>query len=40
MPVPAVVASILDTLQDGSSLAFGVLAFAALFLLHAGLERV
>jgi hypothetical protein len=33
-------ASILDSLADLSSLAFGALAFAALFLLLEGLERV
>ena len=33
-------ASILDSLQDVSSLAFAVLAFAALFLLLEGLDRV
>ena len=33
-------ASILDSLQDGTSLAFGLLAFAALFLLLKGFERV
>ena len=33
-------ASVLDSLQDVSSLAFGALAFALLFLLLEGLERV
>ncbi len=33
-------ASILDSLGDVSSLAFGALAFAALFLLLEGLDRV
>ena len=33
-------ASILDSLQDLSSLAFGVLAFAALFLVLEGLDRI
>jgi hypothetical protein len=33
-------ASILDSLQDISSLAFAALAFAALFLLLWGLERI
>ncbi len=40
MPFPAVLASVLDSLQDVSSLAFGVLAFAALFLVLVGLDRV
>jgi hypothetical protein len=34
------VASILDSLQDVSSLALALLAFAALFLLIEGLDRV
>jgi hypothetical protein len=34
------IASILDSLQDVSSLAFALLAFAALFLLLEGLDRV
>jgi hypothetical protein len=34
------VASILDSLQDVSSIVFAVLAFAAVFLLLKGLERV
>jgi hypothetical protein len=34
------VASILDSLQDVSSIAFAVLAFAAVFLLLKGLEHV
>lgn len=34
------VASILDELQDLTSLAFGAIAFAALFLLLKGLDRV
>lgn len=33
-------ASFLDSLQDLSSLAFGVLAFAVLFLVLEGLDRV
>jgi hypothetical protein len=33
-------ASVLDSLQDFSSLAFGVLAFAALFLVLRGFDRV
>jgi hypothetical protein len=33
-------ASILDSLRDGTSVVFGLLAFAALFLLLKGLERV
>jgi hypothetical protein len=33
-------ASILDSLQDGTSVVFGLLAFAALFLLLKGFERV
>jgi hypothetical protein len=33
-------ASILDALGDASSLAFGALAFAALFLVLEGLDRV
>ena len=37
---PMIFASILDSLQDVSSLVFAVLAFAALFLLLKGLERV
>jgi hypothetical protein len=40
MFAPVVLASILDRLQDVSSLAFGLLAFAALFLLLEGLARV
>ncbi len=40
MPCPVVLASVLDTLQDVSSLAFGVLGFAVLFLVLAGLDRV
>ena len=35
-----VFASVLDSLGDVSSLAFGVLAFALLFLLLRGLEHV
>jgi hypothetical protein len=35
-----VFASILDSLQDGSSLVLFVLAFAALWLLVEGLDRV
>ena len=38
-PLP-LFASVLDTLQDVSSLGFGALAFALLFLLLKGLERV
>jgi hypothetical protein len=33
-------ASVLDSLQDISSLALGLLAFAALFLVLEGLDRV
>jgi hypothetical protein len=33
-------ASILDSLADVSSLGFGVLAFAALLLILAGLDRI
>jgi hypothetical protein len=33
-------ASVLDSLGDGSSLAFGALAFAVLFLVLEGLDRV
>ena len=33
-------ASILDSLQDLSSLAFGVLAFAAFFLILEGFDRI
>jgi hypothetical protein len=33
-------ASVLDSLQDVSSIAFAALAFAALFLLLEGLERL
>jgi hypothetical protein len=33
-------ASILDSLQDGSSLAFALVAFAALFVLIEALDRV
>ena len=40
MPFPAVFASVLDALQDVSSAAFGLLAFAALLLVLAGLDRV
>ena len=40
MPCPVVLASVLDSLQDVSSLAFGVLGFAVLFLVLAGLDRV
>lgn len=35
-----VLASILDSLQDVSSIAFAMLAFAALFLLLEGFDRV
>jgi hypothetical protein len=35
-----VFASILDSLQDVSSIAFGLLAFAVLFLLIEGFDRV
>jgi hypothetical protein len=35
-----VTASVLDSLQDVSSLAFGVLAFAILFLLLEGFDRI
>ena len=40
MSLTLVTASVLDTLQDVSSLAFGVLGFAVLFLVLAGLDRV
>ena len=40
MPSTVVLASLLDSLQDVSSLALGALAFAALFLLLEGLERL
>ena len=40
MDVTPIFASVLDSLQDVSSLAFAALAFAALFLLLEGLERV
>ncbi len=33
-------ASVLDSLQDVSSLGFGLLAFAAMFLLLEGLDRI
>jgi hypothetical protein len=33
-------ASVLDSLQDVSSFGFGLLAFAALFLILEGLDRV
>jgi hypothetical protein len=35
-----VYASVLDSLQDGSSLFLGVLAFTVLFLVLEGLDRV
>jgi hypothetical protein len=37
---PMIFASILDSLQDVTSVVFAVLAFAGLFLLLKGLERV
>jgi hypothetical protein len=40
MTSTAVFASVLDSLQDVSSLAFGVLAFALLFLVLEGFDRV
>jgi hypothetical protein len=40
MPSSPVFASVLDSLQDFSSLGFGALAFAVLFLVLEGLERV
>lgn len=40
MPVSPLLASVLDSLEDLSSLGFGALAFVALFLLLEGLDRV
>ena len=40
MSLTVPLASILDSLQDISSLVFGALAFAVLFLLLYGLDRV
>ena len=40
MTSATVFASILDSLQDLSSLGFGVFAFAALFLILEGLDRI
>ena len=40
MTLSLVLASVLDSLQDLSSLAFGALAFALLFLLLKGFDRV
>ena len=40
MSAPVFFASILDSLGDVSSLLFGVIVFAALFLLLEGLDRV
>ena len=40
MSMSPIVASVLDSLQDVSSVAFALLAFAVLFLLLKGLERV
>jgi hypothetical protein len=40
MSMTPILASVLDSLQDVSSVVFAVLAFAALFLLLKGLERV
>jgi hypothetical protein len=40
MSLTVVFASILDSLQDVSSLAFGALAFAVLFPVLEGLDRV
>lgn len=40
MPSSPLLASVLDSLQDISALGFGVLAFALLFLLLEGLDRV
>jgi len=40
MSSPVVLASVVDSLQDLSALGFGVLAFAVLFLILEGLDRV
>jgi hypothetical protein len=40
MPVPTLFASVLDRLQDVSSIVFALLAFAAMFLLLEGLDRI
>jgi hypothetical protein len=40
MSITPTLASVLDSLQDLSSLIFALLAFAVLFLLLKGLERV
>ena len=40
MPMTPTFASILDSLQDVSSLAFAALAFLALFLILEGFDRV
>jgi hypothetical protein len=40
MPMTPTFASILDSLQDVSSLAFAALAFVALFLVIEGFDRV
>jgi hypothetical protein len=40
MSITPTLASVLDSLQDVSSLIFALLAFAVLFLLLKGLERV
>ena len=40
MPSTLPFASVLDSLQDLSSLAFGVLAFAVFFLVLEGLDRI
>ena len=40
MELTPVFASVLDSLQDVSSLVFAALAFAAMFLLLEGLERI
>jgi hypothetical protein len=40
MSVTTILASVLDSLQDVSSVVFAVLAFAGVFLLLKGLERV
>jgi hypothetical protein len=40
MPSLPVVASVLDSLQDLSSAAFAAAAFALMFLLLAGLDRI
>jgi hypothetical protein len=40
MPMTPTFGSVLDSLQDVSSLAFAALAFLALFLILEGLDRV